>query len=151
TLFLRGKGTSGAQVQGRSGGLNASAGYVGEYISSSIGVGSKISLTTATPANVTSISLTAGDWDISWCLLFETANTTSMTVIRGGLNTATATVGSSSQSASQFTMQWAAFVPGITTFQQNGARSRQSLSGTTTIYLNAQSTFTINSMFVYGW
>lgn len=148
---IQGKGTAGVWVQGRSTNSNASAGYIGEYISSNVAVGSKISLTTATPANVTSISLTAGDWDISWCLLFETANTTSVTVIRGGLNTATATVAASTENASQFLMQWAAFVPGITTFMQNGARSRQSLSGTTTIYLNAQSTFTVNSMFVYGW
>ena len=148
---IQGKGTSGAWIQGRSTNSNAATGYVGEYVSSSIAVGSKISLTTATPANVTSISLTAGDWDISWCLLFETAATTSVTVIRGGLNTATATVGASTENASQFLQQWSAFVPGVTTLQQNGARSRQSLSGTTTIYLNAQSTFTVSNMFVYGW
>jgi hypothetical protein len=148
---IQGKGNAGAWIQGRSTNSNASAGYVGEYVSSTLAVGSKVSLTTATPANVTSISLTAGDWDVSWCLLFETAATTSVTIIRGGANLTTATVGSSTINASQFHMQWGAFVPGVTTFQQNGAVCRQSLAATTTIYLNAQSTFTVSNMFVYGW
>ena len=40
---------------------NAAAGCVGEYVSSAIEYASRVSLTTSTPANVTSISLTAGD------------------------------------------------------------------------------------------
>ena len=43
---------------------NAAAGIVGEYISSSIASGSAVSLTTGVSANVTSISLTAGDWEV---------------------------------------------------------------------------------------
>jgi hypothetical protein len=42
----------------------ASAGAVGEVISSVIGSASAVSLTNNTAANVTSISLTAGDWDV---------------------------------------------------------------------------------------
>ena len=49
---------------------DAAAGKIGEYQSAGIGFGSAISLTTATPANVTSISLTAGDWDVSGVIYF---------------------------------------------------------------------------------
>ena len=42
---------------------NAAAGSVGEIISALVAVGSPVSLVNATAKNVTSISLTAGDWD----------------------------------------------------------------------------------------
>lgn len=43
---------------------NAAAGFVGQLISSVVPTGSAVSLTNNMPANVTSISLTAGDWDV---------------------------------------------------------------------------------------
>ncbi len=43
---------------------NATAGYVGETISSVVLVGSAVALTTNVTSNITSISLTAGDWDV---------------------------------------------------------------------------------------
>lgn len=49
---------------------NAAAGSVGELISSVIPIASAISLSNGTAANVTTISLTAGDWDISGNVFF---------------------------------------------------------------------------------
>jgi len=66
---LLGKGTGGGRVQGTSTNDNAAAGYVGEFISSVIAQSSAVSCTTATPRNVTSISLTAGDWNL-WANVF---------------------------------------------------------------------------------
>ncbi|MDB5607787.1 MAG: putative rane-localized protein [Bradyrhizobium sp.] len=43
---------------------NAAAGYIGEYISATLVQGSATALTTATSKDITSISLTAGDWDV---------------------------------------------------------------------------------------
>jgi hypothetical protein len=43
---------------------NASAGIVGELISSVISFASSVNLVTATPKNITSISVSSGDWDI---------------------------------------------------------------------------------------
>lgn len=43
---------------------SAGSGYVGEFVSSVILVGSKVTLTANVVANITSISLTAGDWDV---------------------------------------------------------------------------------------
>jgi len=63
-MSLTAKGTGGVQIQGSTAAINASAGFVGELISSVIPFASAVSLATGTPVNVTSISLTAGDWDI---------------------------------------------------------------------------------------
>ena len=63
-LTLFGKGTGGVSVQGARDGTNAAATFVGEYVSSQVLSGSAISLTTNVVANVTSISLTPGDYDI---------------------------------------------------------------------------------------
>lgn len=56
---------------------NAAAGYVGEYISSFIPPSSAVSLVTDVSTNITSISLTAGDWDVSGLTstVFSTAGT----------------------------------------------------------------------------
>lgn len=44
---------------------SASAGYVGEYMVSTVASGSAVSLTSGSSTVVTSLSLTAGDWDVS--------------------------------------------------------------------------------------
>jgi hypothetical protein len=55
-------GGGGIPVQGTNTNDSPTAGYVGECI---IGTGSAVSLSTGSPVNITSISLTAGDWDVS--------------------------------------------------------------------------------------
>lgn len=53
-------------VPGATDGSNANAGLVGEYQSSLLTTATSISVTNSTAAfNVTSLSLTAGDWDLS--------------------------------------------------------------------------------------
>jgi hypothetical protein len=63
-MSLAGKGTGGAQIQGISGGGNGSPGYVGEFISSQILIASAVTFTSTIVKDLTSISLTAGDWDV---------------------------------------------------------------------------------------
>jgi hypothetical protein len=52
------------QLPGTATNDSAAAGDVGEYVSSVIATGSATSFTTATAKNITSISPTAGDWDV---------------------------------------------------------------------------------------
>jgi hypothetical protein len=49
----------------------------GEYASATVASGAAVALTTATPANVATLSLTAGTWDISGTVGFTPAVTTS--------------------------------------------------------------------------
>lgn len=137
------------QIPGTPTNGNALAGNVGEYISSTILVGSAVSLTTATSANITSISLTGGDWDVWGTVAFTANAATTATVFQGGINTVTNTLPA---------------IPGGGAYAQFGisvgaggtepvfpiGTSRISLPSTTTIYLVAQSTFAINSLAAYG-
>lgn len=127
---------------------NAAAGYVGEYISSTIASGSAVSLTTNTTANVTSISLTAGDWDVTGVIDFKFGATTSYTNLQGGQSSTSATLGAQD---SYFDFEAPATVP---TAAKDMAFptpvTRFSLSATTTVYLVAQATFTVSTLAAYG-
>lgn len=113
---------------------NASAGTVGELISSSVLAASSISLTTATAANVTSISLTAGDWDVCGNVFI------SLSVLG---SVARCWISSTSASAPDNSLlSFIGTVPATSTNSgMNAPNIRFSLSGTTTIYLSCSATF----------
>lgn len=127
----------------------ASAGQVGEYISSGVLAGSAVSLTTNTRADVTAISLTAGDWDVSGVVAFSAAATTTLTLVVGWLNTVSVTfptVGSDAGSGyQQHYGTWTQNVPTCTF-----GPVRLSLSATTTTYLGAFATFSVSTATAYG-
>jgi hypothetical protein len=130
---------------------NAAAGEIGEFISSEVLSGSAVSLTTATPANVTSISLTAGDWDVWAQVGFLPAATTSITNYQGGINTVSATLPSSSAvDVSRLSMEVASVVTGANAQCFHMVPARISLAGTTTIYFIARATFTISTCVAFG-
>lgn len=54
---------------------NASAGQLGEFKSSVISSGSPVTLVSGSPNNITSLSLTAGDWDVWGNVTFVTLGT----------------------------------------------------------------------------
>lgn len=57
-------GNAQGQIPGTNTNDNAAAGNIGEYIQNTLLIGSAVALTTATAVNITSITLTAGDWDV---------------------------------------------------------------------------------------
>lgn len=124
---------------------NANAGSVGEFISSTVAIGSAVSLTNNVPANVTSISLTAGDWDVFGNVAFTTNTSTAVSYIQGAISTtsATASVANSFQH------------PGLPTGNNSSAGTcpsqRLSLSGTTTVFLVAVSGFSTSTQAAYGF
>ena len=143
--------TKNAVLVGTTTNDSASSGNIGEWIVSELGSGSAISLSTSTPANVTSISLTAGDWDVYGSVIFVSASTTSITIMRGGISPTSATFPSGDQTQSWVGIAEAANVPGATTWAMSATPSRQSLSGTTTIYLVVNQIFTVSTLKAYGW
>ncbi len=108
---------------------NAAAGSVGEYVFSQVLAASPVSLTNSTPNNITSISLTAGDWTVT-----------------GNINVAYAAGGSAAlcwTSSTSVTQPDASLTsgPNMTGSTLAGAYvaiapRRYILSGTTTIYLS---------------
>jgi hypothetical protein len=111
---------------------NTSAGNVGEFISSNIASGSPVSYTTGITKNLTSISLTAGDWDV-WGNYLMSATAVSQTTF--AFNT---TSGTFPDSSLRCTIN-----PGATTASVGMCipYQRFSLSGTTTVYVVGSSNF----------
>lgn len=140
TIFLDGNDRTGTTTNN-----DAAAGKVGEIVSSFVASGSAVSLTTATAANVTSISLTAGDWDVDGNVNFiQTAAT--ITVKVGSISTTSATNstdGSEVYSGALLTVGTAN--DGLTL-----PRKRISISGTTTVYLVTSATFSAGTVTAFG-
>jgi hypothetical protein len=129
---------------------SASAGQIGQIISSNIAVGSAVSLTTSTPANVSSISLTAGDWDVYAQTGFLPGATTSITAMISSISQTSATLDISTAGAGQI-YRCAAFVPNaVSMILGSTGPVRISLASTTTIYHVAQSTFTVSTQTAFG-
>ena len=80
-----------ARVTGITDGTTAAPGFVGQVISSSIASGSAVALTTNTNTNVTSISLTAGDWDCWANLDTYPAGSTVESFLTGAISQTSAT------------------------------------------------------------
>jgi hypothetical protein len=124
---------------------NAAAQIVGEYGSSAIASGSAVSLTTATAANVTSISLTHGDWDVEGNINFAVTSAT-VTATSGGIGTTSVTVptdGTEVFSGLQTT----------TTTETDSItipRRRVSIASTTTVYLVGKTTFSAGTVAGFG-
>lgn len=145
------KGTGRIEVKGSSTNDSPPAGYIGEVISSEIASGSAVSLTTITAANVTSISLTAGDWDVCGQVAFTFAGTTSYTSLVAAINTTSATVPSAGLIVSpRNRIDVAASVPGALDLSLPTGLGRLSLAATTTVYLVTRATFSVSTLAAYG-
>jgi hypothetical protein len=130
--------TGGVSIQGTNTNDSAAAGYIGEVIESLVASGSEVSMTTATAKSITSISLTAGDWEVSGAVTFVFAATTTTTQMQAGTSTTTNTM-SAAQGApvsNQITVvqNYASFTPNSTSTVPF-ASYRVTLSATTTLYL----------------
>jgi hypothetical protein len=120
---------------------NAGAGLVGEVISSTIASGSAVSLSNNTPADITTISLTAGDWDV-WGLPVVNASGLNMTAVVGWVSTTSATLPDASVTVECNTAGTSKF--SATVYQ------RINVSGTTTVYLSCRSNFASGTSTAFG-
>ena len=116
---------------------NAPAGFIGEVISSNVTTG--VALTTAVAANVTSIALTAGDWDVQG-EVWISIGTGGATAAHAGINTTTAALPAASAlntARETFNMALAASTSVILSLRS----CRVSIAATTTFFLVAQCSF----------
>lgn len=153
TFRMNGKGTGGVEIEGTGTNDNATAGYVGEFMESNIASGSATALTTATAKNVTSLSLTAGDWDVWGNVLFTGNAATTVTYIAGFISTVSATFPTPPNAGAYMN-----FVPpaggnfaGNNTPGLLAGQRRISVSSTTTVYLEAYAEFAVNTLSSYGY
>jgi hypothetical protein len=139
--------TAGTNVAGTNTNDNASAGLVGELVSSTVVAGSALALTNGAAASLTSISLTAGDWDVSFDDYFIPAATTSVTLVICSISTVTNTADINPGNFQQ--LAHAAQVPNATFGCKAGPR-RMSLASTTTVFAVTQANFTVSTIASYG-
>ena len=128
---------------------DATAGIVGEYISSTVLVGSAVALTDTTPANITSISLTAGDWTVSANIAYAIAATTINTIRYGAISTTSATLPTIPASGAYF--QQPISITGAATVVEPIGTVRVPLNSTTTVYLVVRADFTVSTLSAYGF
>jgi len=140
--------TGGTAVKGTNTNDNAAAGMVGEYIESVVEYASAISVTNATWTNITSISLTAGDWDVSGSIGIQGAATTSFTQKRGSVSLVSGIVDITK--GRLFGHVSAASVDGGPVSVYSSQNLRFSLASTTTIYILARAEFTVSTASAHG-
>lgn len=130
--------SSTAGIAGTTTNDNANAGSIGEEITNT---GTSISLTNSVAANVTSISLTAGDWLVMGSCQFGPGASTVTSQISAGISQTSATM----PSAPLLTQLQAPFTNGSNQNIPVPTR-RIKLASTTTIYLVALAAFTTSTM-----
>ena len=122
---------------------SANAGSVGEFVTAT---GTTVSLTSSTPANVTSISLTAGDWDVWGNCEFDAAATTVLQQMFVGINT----VSASNPTAPNRSVMTGITIAANSAISLIAPQQRLLLSATTTVYLVADAVFTTSTATATG-
>jgi hypothetical protein len=132
TLQIEGTGTGGVALHGSGTNDSVGSGYIGEFISSIIASGSAVSFSNGTVKDMTSISLTAGDWDVWGNITFVAS--VGMTNFLNWISSSSATLPDNSL--------YNQLVVGVSSGLGMNAPSRRfSLSSTTTIYISAYVSF----------
>lgn len=129
---------------------DASAGYVGQITESTVQIGSAVSLVTTVAKTVTSISLTAGDYDAWGVVGFNAAATTSITDLTSCISLTTNTLTPPPIKGGIMRVKAPFTVGTISQFFPTGT-VRISLAATTTVYLVAQGEFTVDTLSAYGY
>lgn len=128
---------------------SAAAGYIGEYISATVAT-STVSLSTGVASNVGSISLTAGDWDVSANVVLTLGTTTAVTQQAAWISSTSATLPSLPNSSFVETNA-SITAPGIGINESMTTGTiRISLASTTTIYFSCQGAFTVSTLAAGG-
>ena len=136
-------------IVGVTNGGNATAGNVGEYISSTVLVGSAVALTSNTATNVTNVSLTAGDWNCEGNVAINPAGTTTTFYMVAWISSNSAVLPTIPNGGS-YTASAAAAPAGFSQSLPTGT-IRISVSTTTTVFLETWDTFAVSTMSAYGF
>lgn len=116
---------------------------IGDHVSSYIPVGSAVTISaTATDQNVTSISLTPGEWDVT---MMMATLVTSGTLVSGSINDVSNTL------SSLYSDRTYEYIPSATTTDyKTVANVRFSLTSTTNIYMVVRAVFVGGTHYAFG-
>lgn len=137
------------QIPGTTTNDNAAAGMIGEYVSSTVLAGASVSVTSNTATDITSISLTPGDWD-AWGYVESNPNaSTVLTVFQGWISTVSAALPTRPNNGSMV-LQQATYTTGANQGFPVGL-IRLSLNTTSTVYLSCRLAFSASTMTAFGF
>jgi hypothetical protein len=146
-------GSAGTSATGTTTNNNAAAGQIGEVMSSVIPVVSAVSLTSAAAASITTLTLTAGDWDLSGIIVYHPGATTSVTISAAAIsqtdNAVPAIIGQPTAGEVLIQNSSAAQIP-VNDFTVSIPRCRVSLAASTPVYIVAKATFSVSTLSAYG-
>lgn len=128
-------------IVGVSNGSAAAAGQVGEILSNT---STGVAMTSTIPATVTTLSLTAGDWDVWGSVKFVAAATTTITTLAAAISTSSATVADPQVS---FNLP---FTTGNTN-QLVPTQITVNVGSTTNVYINGYAAFGTSTMTCSGF
>jgi hypothetical protein len=129
---------------------SATAGEVGQFVEGTAAAAS-ISMTSTVAVNITSISLTAGDWDVSAILYFSPAASTTLTSAAASTSLSTGALDATSGRVNE--AGFGAIVLGVglgVSLSLPIPKARFSLAVTTTIYLVGYANFGVSTMTAGG-
>jgi len=137
------------QIIGVTNGSVAPAGQVGETVQVLVPIGSAVSLSTGTAANVMSLKLNPGSWNVEGNINYTatSASVTAGSLWAAGTNTVSATLPTDGSEVQEL-----ATALTTTTFKQGiGLPAKvYNISTPTTIYLVTSAAFTAGSVAAYG-
>lgn len=136
-------------LSGAAGG-DATTGSVGELVTASVTSGALVNLATGSATTITSITLTAGDWDVTGIVAYRLNVATSVTVLQqASTSLGTGTLGNDEFAKSTFetaanvmtaTVDPAFIIP----------TKRYSISASTLVFLASNAVFSVNIAQAYG-
>lgn len=140
----------GDQLLGTATNDNATTGNVGELLTASVAQGSAVGLSNGVAANVTSLPITAGDWDLWANVYWSSAASTTVTALNAFLTATSGSTGTSplggfiNHLCASFTPN-SSFIGGYTV-----GPIRLSLAGTQTWFLVTSASFAVAALSAYG-
>jgi hypothetical protein len=122
---------------------------IGSFLSSSVPVGSAVALTTTVVADITSLTLTPGTWDVNGVVVFSPNAATNTTVLIAAVHTTSATLPAfpAENGRTHYGMP---FTGGVAQALPCGPR-RFTVLVDTPVYLVADAIFTVDTMSAYGF
>lgn len=138
------------QYPGVASNTAATAGNIGEYISSTVLIGSAVSLVTGTPKDVTTVTITAGDWDCEGNVFLSVGGTTTMSAFYTWVNTTANAFPPGSGSGAEQGLATTGFTTGVGQGLVTG-KLRLLVNGSTTVSLGTQVSFGVSTAAAYGF
>lgn len=129
---------------------NASAGQIGEYVQANVLQGSAVTLTSGASTTIMSISLTAGDWDVTAICGYTGTGVTAINYLQSAINNVT-----NSLAGVTLGMNWTQSNGNTNFYNQCDSyliipNYRISLATTTTYYMISASNYTGGTTKAYG-